>query len=276
MGTETAKTLTGKVALVTGSSRGIGAAIIEKLASHGADVVVNYVSSASAAEAVAAKARSSGGVRAITVQADVSKGEEIARLFQMAKTEFGRIDIVMSNSGVEHFGKLEEVQEEDIDRILAVNVKAQFLVAQQAHRYLEDGGRLMLISSVSAFMVRTYAGSRRTKGVPNHALYAASKAAILGMTKCLACDFGSRGITVNSITPGGIKTDMYAEHARNYIPGGDKMSVEEIDAEASKRSPLGRPGFPDDVAGVVALLSSPEAQWITGQTIHVNGGAHMT
>lgn len=96
------------------------------------------------------------------------------------------------------------------------------------------------------------------------------------MTKCLAYDFGCRGITVNSITPGGIKTDMYAENARHYIPGGDKMSVEEIDATASTWSPLGRPGFPDDVAGVVALLSSPEAQWITGQTIHVNGGAHMT
>lgn len=141
---------------MTGSSRGIGAAIIEKLASHGADVVVNYVSSATAAEATAAKARTSGGVRAIAIQADVSKGDDIARLFQTAKAELGRVDIVMSNSGIEHFGKLEEVQEEDIDRVLAVNVKAQFLVAQQAHRYLEDGGRLMLISSVSAFMVSVY------------------------------------------------------------------------------------------------------------------------
>lgn len=140
------------IARVTGSSRGIGAAIIEKLASLGADVVVNYVSSASAAEGVATKARKSG-VKAIAIQADVSKSNEIARLFQTAKAELGKIDIVMSNSGIEHFGKLEEVKEEEIDRVFAVNVKAQFIVAQQAHKYLEDGGRLMLISSISAFMV---------------------------------------------------------------------------------------------------------------------------
>lgn len=140
---------------MTGSSRGIGAAIIEKLASHGADVVINYVSSAAAAEEVAARVRKSG-VKAIAVQADVSRGGEIARLFQTAKAELGRIDIVMSTSGVEHFGKLEEVTEEEIDRILAVNVKAQFIVAQQAHKYLEDGGRLMLISSISAFMVSAH------------------------------------------------------------------------------------------------------------------------
>ncbi|KAF4538861.1 17-beta-hydroxysteroid dehydrogenase [Lasiodiplodia theobromae] len=257
------KPLSGKVAIVTGSSRGIGAAILLKLASCGADVVVNYVSSQAPAESVAAKAREFG-VKAICIRADVSKREEIAHLFDQAKKELGRVDVVMSNSGIEHFGDLETVKEEEIDRVLAVNVKAQFFVAQEAHKYLEDGGRLILISSISAVW-----------GVPRHALYSASKAAITGMVKCLACDFGSRNITVNCIAPGGIKSDMYTEAAKEYFPGGDKMTVEEIDEKAASMSPMKRPGFPDDVAGVVALLAMPESQWMTGQTFHVGGGAHM-
>ncbi|KAJ0115176.1 hypothetical protein J7T55_001586 [Diaporthe amygdali] len=255
--------LLGKVAVVTGSSRGIGAAIALKLASFGADIVVNYVSSEAPAEAVAAAARKQG-VRAICVRADVSKRDEIAHLFQQAVSELGHIDIVMSNSGIEHFGDLEEVKEEEIDKVLAVNVKAQFFVAQEAHKYLKDGGRLILISSISAVW-----------GVPRHALYSASKAAITGMVKCLAHDFGSRKITVNCIAPGGIKSDMYTEAAKDYFPGGENLTAEEIDEKVGAMSPMRRPGFPDDIAGVVALLASPESQWLTGQTFHVNGGAHM-
>lgn len=257
------KSLAGKVALVTGSSRGIGAAIALRLAEHGANIVVNYVSSAAAAEVVASKARNLG-VEAITIKADVSSGQEIAAMFQKAKAEFGGIDIVMSNSGIEHFGNLDEVKEEEIDRVLGVNVKAQFMVAQQAHKHLNDSGRLILISSISAVM-----------GIPNHALYSASKAAIQGMVKSLAWDFGKRNITVNCIAPGGVKTDMYAEAAAKYLPGGENMTLEEIDAKISEWSPMGRPGLPADIAGVVALLASPEAQWITGQTMHASGGAHM-
>lgn len=113
------------------------------------------------------------------------------------------------------------------------------------------------------------------QGVPRHALYSASKAAITGMVKCLAHDFGSRKITVNCIAPGGIKSDMYTEAAKDYFPGGENLTAEEIDEKVSGMSPMGRPGFPDDIAGVVALLASPESQWMTGQTFHVNGGAHM-
>ncbi|KAK7732182.1 hypothetical protein SLS57_001162 [Botryosphaeria dothidea] len=258
------KNLTGKVAIVTGSSRGIGAAIALKLASHGADVVINYHSSAEAAESVAAKARDEHGVRSLSVKADVSSQDGLARLFETAKKELGKVDIVMSNSGIEHFGSLEEVKGEEIDKIFAVNVKAQYFVAQQAHKYLEKGGRLILMSSVSAVM-----------GTPRHAIYSASKAAVTGMVKCLARDFGPRNITVNAVAPGGVKSDMYAVAAKEYIPGGDQMTIEEIDARISGSSPLGRVGLPEDVAGVVALLSSPEAQWLTGQTIHVSGGAHM-
>ncbi|KAF2090126.1 NAD(P)-binding protein [Saccharata proteae CBS 121410] len=263
MSTPLPQTLAGKVALVTGSSRGIGKAILLRLAAHGANVVVNYVSSSSAAESVAKEARRMG-VEAICVQADVSKQQDLANLFQKTKQEFGRLDIVMSNSGIEHFGKLEEVTEDEIDKVFGVNVKGQFMVAQQASKYLEDGGRLFLISSISAVM-----------GIRDHALYAASKAAVQGMVKCLAWDFGSRQITVNAIAPGGVKTDMYAEVAAKYIPGGDKLTVDEIDAKLGQWSPLGRPGFPEDVAGIIAMLSGPEAQWITGQTIHASGGAHM-
>ncbi|KAG8158670.1 hypothetical protein KVR01_011792 [Diaporthe batatas] len=242
--------LSGKVAVVTGSSRGIGAAIALKLASFGADVVINYVASAARAEAVAADARKLG-VRAVCIQADVSKRDQIASLFRQAAAELGHIDIIMSNSGIEHFGNLEDVKEEEIDRVLAVNVKAQFFVAQEAHKYLKEGGRLILISSISAVW-----------GVPRHALYSASKAAITGMIKCLAHDFASRKITVNCIAPGGIKSDMYTEAAKDYIPGGENLTAEEIDEK--------------DIAGVVALLASPESQWMTGQTFHVNGGAHMS
>ncbi|KAI0002840.1 hypothetical protein F4779DRAFT_112101 [Xylariaceae sp. FL0662B] len=263
MGAEAAKTLTGKVVLVTGSSRGIGAAIVTKLASQGADVVVNYVASASAAETVAENARKLG-VRAITVKADVSKAEEIARLFQTAKRELGRIDIVMSNAGIEHFGNLEEVKQEEFDRVFAVNVRGQFFVAQQAHKYLEDGGRLVLMSSVTAQW-----------GRKNHAIYSASKAAIQGMTKSLAWDFGSRGITVNCVAPGGVATDMSAAAGPHYFSDAGSMSAEEMSARLNEMSPFGRMGMPDDVAGVVALLVAPEAQWLTGQTIHPSGGAYM-
>ncbi|KAM0085576.1 hypothetical protein ACKRZS_002182 [Fusarium odoratissimum] len=242
------KTLEGKVALVTGSSRGIGAAIATRLAKHGAKLGINYVSSASAAESVAENIRSLG-VEAIAIKADVSKP---------------KLDIVMSNSGIEHFGDLESVTDEEIDKVLGVNVKAQFVMAQQAYKHLEDEGRLILISSISAVW-----------GVPRHALYSASKAAVQGTVKCLAWDFGSRGITVNCIAPGGVKTDMYAEASAKYLKGGDKMSIEEVDGQISEMSPLGRPGFPNDIAGVIAMLASPEAQWITGQTIHASGGAHM-
>ncbi|CAG8374219.1 unnamed protein product [Penicillium salamii] len=257
------RSLEGKVALVTGSSRGIGSAIAVRLGQHGANVVVNYVSSSDAAEQMAEQIRSHG-VKAITVKANVSKKEEIEMLFQRIIAEFGQLDIVISNSGVEHFGRLEEVTEAEIDKTFNVNVKGQFFVAQEAYKYLASSGRLILTSSVAA-----------QQGYPNHSIYSASKAAVQGLVKCLAHDFAPRQITVNAIAPGGIKTDMYAEAAANYFPEGNRMSEAEIEAAVSKVSPLNRIGLPEDVAGVVALLSSPESQWLTGQTFSVSGGAYM-
>ncbi|KAJ5833759.1 hypothetical protein N7474_002070 [Penicillium riverlandense] len=261
-----AKDLTGKVAVVTGASRGIGAGIAIKLSQRGANIAINYVSdaSASAAESVAAQIRSAG-VRALVVQADVSDEAEVRTLFETVNREFGRLDIVVSNAGIEFFGDVGSVTGEDIDRVFAVNVKGQYFVAQEAYKYMAEYGRVMLTSSISA-----------VKGVARHAVYAASKAAVQGMTKCLAVDFGKRNITVNCIAAGGVKTDMYTEMAGNYVPGSDKMTPEQIDAAIGKWSPLGRPGEIEDVAGVVSLIASPESQWLTGQTFQVSGGAHMS
>jgi len=138
---------------VTGSSRGIGAAIALQLASHGADIVINYHASSQAAEDVAKRATREHGVRAIALQADVSQKSAVTQLFVATKEAFGRIDIVMSNSGIEHFGSLQDTTEEQIDRVFAVNVKGQYFVAQLADRYMENGGRLILISSISAVWV---------------------------------------------------------------------------------------------------------------------------
>ncbi|KAJ5981250.1 hypothetical protein N7499_001737 [Penicillium canescens] len=257
------KTLAGKVAIITGASRGIGAAISLKLAHQGANIALNYKSNANAAEQVAKEIRTLG-VRAITLKADVSQQEEVKAMFEAAQKEFGRLDIVVSNSGIEHFADIADVKGEDIDAVFAVNVKGQFFVAQQAYKYMEDFGRVMLTSSISA-----------VKGVPRHAVYAASKAAVQGMTKCLAVDFGSRNITVNCIAAGGVKTDMYTEMSAKYIPGGDKMSPQQIEELLSKWSPLGRVGEVEDVAGVAALIASPDSQWLTGQTWQVSGGSYM-
>lgn len=139
--------------IVTGSSRGIGAAIATRLARHGANVVVNYVSSSAAAEQVAEEIRGYG-VKAIIVKANVSEEKEIKSLFEQTMKEFGRVDIVMSNSGIEHFGALEEVTADEIDKVFGVNVKAQYFVAQQAYKYMADNGRLVLTSSISAQKVR--------------------------------------------------------------------------------------------------------------------------
>ncbi|KAI9733640.1 MAG: hypothetical protein M1834_003242 [Cirrosporium novae-zelandiae] len=257
------QTFKSKVALITGSSRGIGAAIALRLAEHGSSVVINYASSAGTAETLVERIRGLG-VRAIAVKANVAIRAEIKALFEAAQKEFGVIHFVISNSGIEHFGSLEETTEEEIDRIFAVNVKAQYFVAQEANKYLANNGRLILTSSISA-----------QKGFPKHAIYSASKAAVQGMVRCLAWDLGSRGITVNCIAAGGIKTDMYAEASAKYLPGGDKMTIEEIDAVLSKWSPMNRPGLPDDVAGFISLLMSEESQWMTGQTFSVSGGALM-
>ena len=246
--------LTGKVALVTGASRGIGAGIALELAARGASVVVNYVKGKDAADKVVDQISALGN-RAIAIQADVSKVPEITRLFEEAKAHFGKIDIVCSNSGMESFDKTEDITEERFDLVFGLNLRAQFFVGQHAYKYCENGGRLILMSSIAAGLI----------GVGDHALYSGSKSAVNGITKSFAKDFGKKGITVNAIAPGGVKSDMFTQVAWRYIPGatGD-WSAEDIENAMANHCPLGRCALPADVARVVAFLSSEDGGWVNG------------
>ena len=248
-------TLEGKVALVTGASRGIGAGIAVELGARKASVVVNYVKGKEGANDIV---RQIGvfGSKAVAIQADVSKVSEITKLFDAAKKEFGRIDIVCSNSGMESFDNIEEITEEHFDLVFGLNLRAQFFVGQHAYKYCEPGGRLVLMSSIAAGLI----------SVGNHALYSGSKMAINGITKSFAKDFGGKGITVNAIAPGGVKSDMFTQVAWKYIPGASgSWPAEKIEAEMANACPLGRCALPVDIARVVAFLASEDGGWVNGE-----------
>lgn len=251
------KRLEGKVAVVTGSGRGIGRGIALKLGKEGAKVVVNYSHAAEQAEEVVKSIQSQGG-EAIAIKADVSKVAEIRQLFDETIAKFGQLDITVSNAGIEHFGPFEEVTEEEFDKTFAVNTRGQFFTLQSAAKHMKNGGRLICTSSISA-----------SKGFVNHSVYGGSKGAVESFARNLAVDLGSRGITVNAIAPGATKTDMYEKNAELYRDPDSKLSV---DDQMKKFSPLGRVGTPEDIANVIAFLASDEGGWITGQTIHVTGG----
>lgn len=196
--------LHGKVAVVTGAGRGIGRGCAIELGKRGCSVVINYATSKSSAEEVVKIIEECGtGAKAISIQADVSKVSEIERLFQETKNHFGKVNIVMSNSGTESWDKTEAITEEKYDYVFNLNARAQFFVGQAAYKHLEDNGRLILMSSIAAGLL----------GVKDHVLYNASKMAVIGMIKGFATDFGVRGITVNGVAPGGIKSDMFTQNA---------------------------------------------------------------
>ena len=249
--------LEGKVALVTGAGRGIGKGIALELARRGASVVVNYVSSAGPAQEVVKEIESyNNGARAIAIQADVSKVSEIHRLFEEAKAAFGRLDIVMSNSGTESWDHVLDVTEEKYDHVFNLNARAQFFVGQAAYKHLEKNGRLILMTSIAAGLM----------GVKNHALYNSSKMAVIGLVKAFATDFGDKGITVNGVAPGGIKSDMFTQNAWHYIPGGQPdWPAEKIERLMAEHCPLGRCAVPEDVARVVAFLASEDGGWVNGE-----------
>jgi 3-oxoacyl-[acyl-carrier protein] reductase len=252
-----ARPLNGKVALITGSSRGIGKGMAIELASRGASVVINYAKSASKAEEVVAEINKLGS-KAIAIKADVSKPNEIYKLFADAVAHFGKLDIIISNSGSEVWFKEEDVTPADFDYIFNLNCRGQFFVAQQGLKYLGRGGRIILMSSVAATM----------SGVPNHALYAGSKAAVEGFTRSFSVDCGEKGITVNAIAPGGVKTDMYDDNAWHYVPNGyPGMPMAKIDAALANFCPLKRVGLTSDIAKAVALLVSPDSEWINGKLL---------
>ena len=257
--------LEGKVALVTGAGRGIGRGCAIELGKRGASVVVNYVSSEGPAQEVVKTIEGfNNGAKAVAIRADVSKLSEIERLFAEAKQAFGRIDIVMSNSGTESWDKTEEITEEKYDHVFNLNARAQFFVGQTAYKHIEDNGRIILMSSIAAGLL----------GVKDHALYNGSKMAVIGFIKAFATDFGKRGITVNGVAPGGIKSDMFTSNAWHYIPGGTpEWPAEKIENLMASHCPLGRCAVPEDVARVVAFLASEDGGWINGQVITISGGS---
>jgi 3-oxoacyl-[acyl-carrier protein] reductase len=242
--------LDGKVALVTGSARGIGAAIAERLAADGADVAVNYSKSANEAEGIAARVRQIGS-RAVVLRADVGEWSQATALVEETVNAFGRLDILVNNAAAIDFAPVEGVGVSELRRQFSVNVEGPIATVQAASRFLPaEGGRVINITS----LVQLYP-------MPGNTIYAASKGAIDAMTRTWAVEFGSRGITVNAVGPGLTETDAVKEH----LP--DEMRKVLI-----ARTPLGRIGMPADVAELVAFLASPEARWVTGQVLFASGG----
>ncbi|MDF2565898.1 MAG: 3-oxoacyl-(acyl-carrier-protein) reductase [Massilibacillus sp.] len=241
--------LTGKVALVTGASRGIGKTIAEELAINGAKVVINYAgNSEKAAEAVAGIRKQDGEV--LAVQADISRVVEVERLFQKTLEKYGKIDILVNNAGIMITKPIAAITEADFDKIFAVNVKGTYFSCQQAAKHMANNGRIINFStSVAGVMF------------PAYSVYAGTKGAVEQFTRQLAKEFGPKGITINAVAPGPVNTELFAV-------GKTKEQIETL----SKLNAFGRLGETADIARVVLFLASEESQWITGQTIRVNGG----
>jgi 3-oxoacyl-[acyl-carrier protein] reductase len=243
--------LTGKVAVVTGASKGIGAAIAEELAKDGAAVVVNYASSAQGAEATVAKIKAAGG-KAKAVQADVSKRAESKKLIDDAVKEFGRLDILVNNAGVYEFRPLEEIDEAHFDKMFDLNVKGLLFATQAAAAAFADaGGSIINIGSIASL-----------DPPPTGTVYSATKAALDAITKGLAGELGPRKILVNAVLPGPVETE-----GTQALGNWDQFK-----GMLLPRTPLGRIGKPRDIATVVSFLASEDAGWITGEIIQVAGG----
>ncbi|KAL9610591.1 MAG: hypothetical protein Q9167_004717 [Letrouitia subvulpina] len=254
--------LDGKVALVTGSGRGIGAAMAVELGRCGAKVVVNYSNARESAEKVVAEIKALGS-DAVAFQADVRQVAQTAKLMDEAVKHYGGLDIVCSNAGVVSFGHLGDVTEEEFDRVFSINTRGQFFVAREAYRHLREGGRIILMSSNTA----------KDFSVPKHSLYSGSKGAIDSFVRVLSKDCGHKKITVNAVAPGGTVTDMFHDVSQHYIPNGEKYTAEERQQMAAHASPLTRNGYPVDIARVVCFLASNEGEWVNGKIITIDGGA---
>jgi 3-oxoacyl-[acyl-carrier protein] reductase len=248
----TNKKLTGKVAVVTGASKGIGASIAKHLAAEGASVVVNYASSKAGADKVVGEITAQGG-KAIAVQGSVAKQADVERLFAETRKAFGQTDILVNNAGVYEFSPLEQISEDHFHKQFNTNVLGLILTTQEAVKNFNgDGGSVINISSVVG-----------VNPLPNAAVYSATKAAVDAVTKSLAQELGPRKVRVNSINPGMIETE--GTHAAGVI-GSD------FEKNAAAQTPLGRIGQPQDVATVATFLASADSGWITGETFLVSGG----
>ena len=243
--------LTGKAALVTGGSRGIGAAIVRRLAAEGAAVLFTFASAKAEAEKVVAAVEAAGG-RAAALRADSADPEAARRAVDETLRRFGRLDVLVNNAGLIGMRGASGYDMDDFDRLYAVNVRAPFAAAQAAGPHLGEGGRVIMIGSVVADRI----------GVGGAAIYATTKAAIAGMTRGLARDFGPRGVTVNNVQPGPTETDMNPPTS----PHNDWLKA---------ANPLGRLGRPEEIASVVAFLAGPQSSYINGASLTVDGGYNI-
>jgi 3-oxoacyl-[acyl-carrier protein] reductase len=241
--------LKGKVIIITGSSRGIGLTIAKTLAKNGAKVVVNFSGSEETAESVVNEILQSGG-QAIAIKADVSKSEDVKRLFQKTIEKFEKIDVLINNAGIAIYKLIKDTTDEDFDRIFDINVKGVFNTMREASSLLADNGRIInFSSSVTRLMLPTYG------------TYSATKSAVEQLTRVFAKEVGAKGITVNSISPGPVNTELFKQ-GKN----------EEVIKHLASMSAFNRIGEPEDIAKIVLFLVDEDSKWITGQNIGINGG----
>lgn len=238
-----------KVAIVTGASRGIGAAIAERLAKDGLTVVINYAGRADEAEALAGRIEQAGG-KAITAQADVSDPQAVARMWDAAEAAFGGVDILVNNAGIMKLAPIGEADDALLDSQVAVNLKGSFNTLREASRRLRNGGRII---NTSSSVVGLYQ--------PGYGVYAATKAAVEAMTHVLSKELRGRNITVNAVAPGPTATAL-------FLDGKPQAVIDQL----TKLAPLERLGQPEDIANTVAFLAGPDGAWINGQVLRANGG----
>jgi 3-oxoacyl-[acyl-carrier protein] reductase len=243
--------LKGKVAVVTGASKGIGAAIAKSLAAEGASVVVNYASSKAGADAVVAEISKAGG-KAVAVGGDVSKAADAKGIADAAVKHFGRLDILVNNSGVYEFGALDNITEEHFHKQFNVNVLGLLLTTQAAARHMGEGGSVINISSLVTRIVP-----------PESAVYTGTKGAVDAITGVLSRELGARKIRVNAVNPGIVETE--GTHAAGFIGS-------EFESHAVSQTPLGRIGQPSDIASIVTFLASDDSYWLTGEQLFAAGG----
>jgi len=240
---------TSKVAIVTGASRGIGAAVAERLGQDGFTVVVNYSGDASPAEALARKIEANGG-RALTARADVSDAVAVRGMFDAAEAAFGGVDVLVNNAGIMQLSAISDTDDASFSRQIDVNLKGTFNTLREAARRLRDGGRIINFSSSVVGLLQ-----------PTYGVYAATKAAVEAMSSVLTKELRGRGITVNAVAPGPTATDLFL-----------KGKPQEVVDRLAKLAPLERLGQPADIANAVAFLAGPDGAWINGQTLRANGG----